>query len=582
MPTFDTLIRGGTLVDGKGHAAYTADIAISDGHIAAIGRGLGSAAQTIDADGLTVTPGWVDIHTHYDAQVTWDPELLQSTWHGVTSAVLGNCGVGFAPAAPDRHDWLIGLMEGVEDIPGVSLRAGMQWQWETFPQYIDALDRMPRTIDIGTQLTHGALRCYVMGERGASNEAASADDLRRMALLIREGMAAGALGFTTSRTAVHIDVDGVPVPGTFADSEELCALAGAVKASGHGLMEMVLTGAAGEDVEGLNRDMRILREVAERSRCPLMYLLAQNNADPGQWRRQLAVSEDAARAGLVITPQVAGRPIPILFSMAGEHPWRFMPSYAEIADLPPAERVRRMAEPGMRARLLAEQDPHDTGFSLLYKSPLLWDTTFVASEPLSYMPDAGSSVAAIARREGRSPWEVAYDRLLENEGNAILVHTLVGYSDGTADAVHEMLRHPLSVLGLSDAGAHCRFICDGGVHTYVLTHWYRDRDVDDPQRLPLEFLVRKLTGDNARLYGLDDRGVLEPGRRADLNLIDMTRLGSGTPYMAYDLPAGQQRMLCRASGYVGTYVRGQCVQANGELTGVRPGRVIRGGAARRG
>jgi N-acyl-D-amino-acid deacylase len=577
MSNYDTLIRGGTLLDGKGHPAYSADIAIKDGNIAAIGRGLGNAAETIDADGLTVTPGWVDIHTHYDAQVTWDPELLQSTWHGVTSAVLGNCGVGFAPARPDRRDWLIGLMEGVEDIPGVSLKAGMKWEWESFPEYLDALDRMPRTIDIGTQMTHGALRCFVMGERGASNEAATDADLAQMAQLIREGMAAGALGFTTSRTAVHIDVNGVPVPGTYANANELTALAGAVRDSGHGLMELVLRGAAGEDTQGLHNDMAMLREVAQRSNCPLMYLLAQNNAEPDQWRSQLEVCEDAARAGLQITPQVAGRPIPILFSMAGEHPWRFMPSYAEIADLPPAERVRRMADPAMRARLLAEKDPNDTGFSMLYKSPILWDTTYVGTEPLNYLPEASASIAAIAAREGRDPWAVAYDLLLENEGNALLVHTLVGYSEGNPSAVHEMLRHPQTVLGLSDAGAHCRFICDGGVHTYLLTHWHRDRDREDPYHLPLEFLVRKLSGDNARLYGLHDRGVLEPGRRADINLIDMTRLGSGSPYMAYDLPAEQPRMLCKATGYVGTYVRGQCVQADGKLTGERPGRVIRGG-----
>ena len=435
---------------------------------------------------------------------------------------------------------------------------------------------MPRTIDIGTQMTHGALRCFVMGERGASNEAANDEDLGQMAALIREGMAAGALGFTSSRTAVHIDVDGNPVPGTFASTDELSALASAVRDSGRGLMELVLRGAAGEDCAGLSNDMNMLREVAQRSKCRLMYLLAQNNTEPDQWRSQLEICEDAARAGLQITPQVAGRPIPILFSMAGEHPWRFMPSYAEIADLPPAERVRRMAEPAMRARLLAEKDPNDTGFSMLYKSPTLWETTYVGTDPLNYLPEADSSIAAIARREGRDPWAVAYDHLLGNEGNALLVHTVVGYSDGNPDAVHEMLRHPLSVLGLSDAGAHCRFICDGGVHTYLLTHWYRDRDPEDPYHLPLEFLVRKLSGDNARLYGLNDRGVLEPGRRADINLIDMTRLGSCSPYMAYDLPAEQPRMLCKATGYVGTYVQGQCVQADGALTGQRPGQLIRG------
>ncbi|MCB1747806.1 MAG: amidohydrolase family protein [Gammaproteobacteria bacterium] len=577
MATFDRIIAGGTIVDGKGHAAYTGDIAIKDGRIAAMGRDLGSAKETVNADGLIVTPGWVDIHTHYDAQVTWDAELLQSSWHGVTSAILGNCGVGFAPARPDRRSWLINLMEGVEDIPGVSLEAGMDWGWESFPEYIDALDRKPHTFDIGTQLTHGALRCYVMGERGAADEPASEADLAEMARLIREGMAAGALGFSTSRTPVHVDVDGVPVPGTHAPAGELIALARAVKDSGHGLMELVLTGAAGEDVPGLDRDMGIMREVAEATRCRLMYLQAQNNGDARQWRRQLAICEQAARDGLEIVPQVAGRPVPIMFCMAGEHPWRFMPSYAEIADLPPAERVRRMADPAMRARLLAEEDPNDAGFSLLYKNPTLWDTTYVAGDPIRYLPDRADSVAEIARRENRSPWEVAYDLLLENEGNAFLLYTVAGYADGNPLAVHEMLRHPLSVLGLSDAGAHCRFVCDGGVHTYVLTAWYRDRDENDPLRLPLEYLVRKLTGDNANVYGLTDRGVLEPGRRADINLIDLGQLGTSVPEMVYDLPAQQPRLLARATGYAGTYVRGELIQANGELTGARPGRVIRGG-----
>jgi N-acyl-D-amino-acid deacylase len=577
MATFDLLIKGGTLVDGKGHLPYTADLGIADGRIAAIGRDLGSARETVAADGLTVTPGWVDIHTHYDAQVTWDPELVQSTWHGVTSVVLGNCGVGFAPARPERRKWLINLMEGVEDIPGVSLEAGMQWQWESFPEYIDALDRLPHAIDIGTQIPHGALRCYVMGERGANNEAATPDDLAAMAALVREGMAAGALGVSSSRTPVHVDVDGVPVPGTFATADELAALGGAVRESGHGLLEMVLAGVAGEDCAALDREMLLMREVAERARCPLMYLLAQQNSDGAQWRRQLAVCEDAARAGYRIIPQVAGRPIPILFSMAGEHPWRFMPSYAEIANLPPAERVRRMADPTMRARLLSERDPYDSGFSLLYKSPTLWDQTFVCSDPIDYLPDPESSIARIAAREGRDPREVAYDRLLERSGQAFLLYIVTGYTDRNPLAVHEMMRHPLAVLGLSDAGAHCRFVCDGGVHTYILTHWSRDLGPEHPLHLPLEFLVRKLTGDNAKLYGLHDRGVLEPGRRADLNLIDMSRLGSAMPEMHYDLPAAQPRLLCRASGYVGTYVTGELVQADGMLTGARPGRVIRGG-----
>jgi N-acyl-D-amino-acid deacylase len=576
MPTFDTLIKGGTLIDGKGHAPFTADIGIKDGNVAAVGRDLGGASETVNADGLLVTPGWVDIHTHYDAQATWDPELAQSSLHGVTSAVFGNCGVGFAPARPDRHKWLINLMEGVEDIPGVALEAGMEWKWESFPEYIDSLDTLPRTIDIGTQMTHGALRAYIMGQRGADNEPATPADSQAMAKLVSEGMAAGALGFTTSRTPIHIDIHGVPVPGTFAAADELIALASAVKQSGHGLMEMVLAGVGGEDCEGLEREMALVRTVAEGSNCRMMYLQVQHNADADQWRRQLAVCEQAARDGYEIIPQVAGRPISVLFSLAGEHPWRFMPSFAEIEHLPVAERIRRMGEPEMRARLLSEEDPNDSGFSLFYKNPTLWDMTYPGGNPINYSPDPTTAISLIAKREGRNPAEVAYDLLLENEGNSILMHAVTGYADRNTNAVREMLTHPLSVFGLSDAGAHCRAICDGGIHTYMLTHWARGFSPDHPEHLSLESLVKKMTGDNARLYGLHDRGVLEPGRRADINLIDLAGLQALMPHMVYDLPANQPRLISGATGYVGTYVKGQKIQENGKFTEARPGRVIRG------
>ncbi len=576
MPGFDRIIRGGSIVDGKGHKPYTADIGIKDGCIAAIGRDLGSATETINADGLTVTPGWVDIHTHYDAQATWDPILHQSTWHGVTSLVMGNCGVGFAPAKPRDRQWLIKLMEGVEDIPGVSLNAGMDWRWESFPEYMDALDAVPRVQDIGTQVPHGALRTYVMGERGANHETATADDLKRMSTLVSEAIAAGALGFSTSRTEIHIDVDGNPVPGTYAGVEELTAIAKAIKSSG-GLMEMVLSGVGGENCEALDKEMELLRQVAEGSNCPMTYLQVQHNADADQWRRQMAVVEQAARDGYRIAPQVAGRPISILFSMAGEHPWQFMPSYKEVADLPVDERIARLRDPAFRARLLAEDDPNETGMSLLYKAPDTWDMTYVAGSPMNYAPNPEDSIAAIARREGRTPQEVAYDALLERDGRALLMYMVTGYASGNVQPVNEMIRHPASVLGLSDAGAHCRFVCDGGVHTFMLSQWSRDCDPDDPLYLPLEFIVQKLSGDNAKLFGLNDRGVLEPGRRADVNLIDLSKLENATPEMHYDLPADQPRLLSKASGYVGTYVKGELVQADGEITDARPGGVIRAG-----
>ncbi|MBL6752289.1 MAG: amidohydrolase family protein [Nevskia sp.] len=575
MTQFDTLIKGGRIVDGSGGKPFTADIAIKDGLIAAIGARPGSAAQVIDADGLTVTPGWVDIHTHYDGQVSWDPVLAQSLGHGVTTAVIGNCGVGFAPAAPERRDWLIGLMEGVEDIPGASLAAGMRWNWESFPQYLDALDATPRSFDIAAQLAHGALRAYVMGERGAANQAATADDIAQMARLTREAMDAGAVGFSSSRTEVHIAVDGRPVPGTYAAEDELIALARAVKDSRRGLLEMVNPGVAGEDVAGLDRDMGVMRRIAAASGCPLLFLLVQHNSDANQWRRQLAVCEEAARAGERIIPQVAGRPVSILFSFEGEHPWRFMPSYQPLQNRPFAERYAALRDPALRARLLAEQDPNNSGFSLIYKNPSLWQHTYAAGAPIDYTPPRSRSIAEIARLSGRSPWETAYDLLLENGGRAFLAHLPVNYADGTPDAVQAMLRHPLSVLGLSDAGAHVRLINDAGMHTYMLTRWVRDAREGDPCHLPIEFMVRKLTAANAELYGFADRGRLAPGLRADINLIDLERLHTQAPRMAYDLPAGMPRLVDRADGYVATLVKGQTVYRHGEDTGARPGRVLR-------
>jgi len=579
MAEFDTLIRGGTVVDGTGAAPRTADVAMVDGKIAAIGQHLGRAREEIDADGLLVTPGWVDIHTHYDGQASWDPVLMPSLRHGVTTAIMGNCGVGFAPARPSQQQWLIGLMEGVEDIPGASLEAGMQWNWESFPQYLDALDATPRAFDLAAMLAHGALRAYVMGERGAANENATGEDIAAMARLTRDAMAARAVGLSSSRTAIHIAVDGRPVPGTFAAEDELAALAGAVKASGHGLVEMVNAGIVGEDLEGLDREMQLMRNVAARSGSAVMFLLLQHNLDPAQWQRQLAVCEAAARDGHRLIPQVSGRPISILFSFEGEHPWRFMPSYQPLRDLPFAERYAALANPEVRARLLADVDPNDTGFSLMYKNPVLWEHTYAAGSPIDYTPPRENSVAEIARRTGRTPQAVAYDLLLQNNGRAILTHFGVNYAEGNANALHAMLRHPLSALGLSDAGAHVRFIADAGMHSYMLTRWVRDTDPQSAHHLPLEYVVHKLSGANADLFGFRDRGRLLPGLRADLNLIDLNRLATAAPAMVYDLPAGMPRLTEQVSGYVGTCVRGQFVTRAGEDTGARPGRILRGGAA---
>ena len=575
MAEFDTILRGGTIVDGSGKPAFTGDLAIRDGVIAAIGKDLGRAAQTVNADGLLVTPGWVDIHTHYDGQATWDPVLTQSLRHGVTTAVMGNCGVGFAPVIPSRRDWLIGLMEGVEDIPGKSLAAGIAWNWESFGEYLDALGATPRSFDVAAQIGHGALRAYAMGERGAANEAATADDIARMAQITREAMEAGAVGFSSSRTKVHIAVDGVPVPGTFAADDELIAIARAVKASGRGLIEIVTAGIAGEDCAGQDRDMDMLRRLAAAAGCPVMFLLLQHNSDAEQWRRLLAATDEAARAGHTLIPQVAGRPISILFCFEGEHPWRFMPSYQAIKDLPFAERYVALSNADMRRRLLSESDPNDSGFSMIYKNPTLWDHTYAAGSPIDYTPPPEQSIAALARRAGKNPWEIAYDLLLENGGRSFLMHTAVGYADGTSDAIHTMLQHPRSAFGLSDAGAHVRFIADAGVHSYMLAHWVRDFGADHQFHLPLEFVVQKLTAKNADLYGFRDRGRLVPGLRADLNLIDLARLKTSAPQMVYDLPADMPRLVDKVEGYIGTWVKGEVVQQSGIDTGARPGTVLR-------
>lgn len=574
----DVVIKGGTIVDGTGKAGYTGDVGFTDGRITGVGKDLGSSRRTIDADGLLVTPAWVDVHTHYDGQVTWDPQLAPSLWHGVGTVVMGNCGVGFAPAAPDRHEWLISLMEGVEDIPSAALTEGIPWGWETFPEYLNVISAMPRTLDIGTQLTHGALRAYVMGERGARNKPANADDIAKMAALTREAILAGALGFSTSRTPIHTANDGEPVPGTYATEAELLAIACAIKEAGRGLLEWVPAGVGGEDLPGLPAEVAMMSRISKASGCAITFLLAQHNADANQWRDQLRICEDAVKDGAKIVPQVFARPVCILFSVQGDNPFQYFPSFAALKNLPLAERVAALSNPDFRRRLLSEDDPNTTGMSLLYKMEIMWERTYPMGSPLSYTPDKNNSIAAIARREGRSPREVAYDLMLEHDGRAFLMYAAAGYTEGTENALYSMLQHPLTALGGSDAGAHVRVICDASIPTYMLTHWVRGHGPGDQYHLPLEFVVKKLTHDGARLFGMYDRGTLEPGMKADINLIDFNRLDLNHPEMLNDLPAGMPRLMQTAKGYAATFVSGVAVQENGRETGARPGKVVRGAA----
>jgi N-acyl-D-aspartate/D-glutamate deacylase len=574
----DVLIKGGTIVDGTGKAAYTGDVGFTGGRVMGVGKDLGAARRTIEANGLLVTPAWVDVHTHYDGQVTWDPQLAPSLWHGVSTVVMGNCGVGFAPAAPDRHEWLINLMEGVEDIPSASMANGIPWGWESFPEYLDVISRMPRTLDVGTQLTHGALRAYVMGERGASNKPANADDIAKMAALTREAILAGALGFSTSRTPIHVGNDGEPVPGTYASEAELLAIARAIKQTGRGLLEWVPSGVGGEDLPGLPTEVEMMSRISKASGCPITFLLIQHNADGNQWCDQLKICEAAAKDGAKVIPQVFARPVCTLFSVVGDNPFQYFPSFQPLKNLPLAERVAALRNPDLRRRLLSENDPNTTGMSLIYKMDIMWERTYPMGYPLSYTPDKNNSIAAIARREGRTPREVAYDLMLEQEGRAFLMYAAAGYADTNEGALHSMIRHPLTALGGSDAGAHVRVICDASVPTYMLTHWVRGHGQGDQYHLPLEFVVKKLTHDGARLFGMYDRGTLEPGMKADINLIDFNRLSLNHPEMVNDLPAGMPRLMQTATGYVATFVSGEAVQENGRETGARPGKVVRGAA----
>jgi N-acyl-D-aspartate/D-glutamate deacylase len=562
----DLVVRGGTVVDGTGRPAFTADVAIDGGRITTVGRAEEGAAETIDADGLIVTPGFVDPHTHYDGQATWDPLLTPSCWHGVTTAVLGNCGVGFAPVQPERREWLVQLMEGVEDIPGTALHEGIRWAWESFPEYLDALGTMPRAIDIAAQLPHGALRAYVMGERGAANEPATAADVAEMARLADAAARAGAVGFSTNRLPSHRAKDGRPVPGTYAADDEMLAIAGAL----HGaVVEIVSSEAMGGVPDGFRRDVDLAERISTTAGAPVTFCLNQVDTAPDQWREVLGWIGAADARGARIVPQVAGRPLGLLLGLTTKHVFAGRPSFEEVAGLPLPALVRALADPERRRRILAEP----VGPGLPTFATRLADKAFALHDPPDYEPEPVTSVGATARRTGRSVEDVYYDLLLEDEGQRLVLFALGGYAYGNAEHVREMLSHPLSVLGLADGGAHVALICDASAPTSVLSYFVRDRTRG--ARLPLELAVQKLTSGPAGLYGFTDRGVLAPGRKADVNVIDFAHLALDPPRVAHDLPTGARRLLQRARGYVATVVAGEVVLADGADTGRRPGRLVR-------
>ena len=569
MADFDLIIRGGMVHDGLGGAPRIVDIAVKDGRIAAMGAVSGSATEVISAAGLIVTPGFVDVHTHYDGQATWENRLAPSSGHGVTSVVMGNCGVGFAPCKPEQRDILVKVMEGVEDVPEVVMTEGLPWNWETFPQYLDALDARSFDVDVAAQLPHSALRVFVMGDRAAGHEPPSADDLSQMRRLTAEAIRAGALGVSTSRNMLHRTKAGELAPSLFSEEDELAALAEGLKDAGRGVFQIIPA-----PMGDARSEFALMRRLAERSGRPLSYTLIQMPAgDPDAWRQSLEALSAAAKDGLQMRAQVAPRPVGMFYGLdLSFHPFAFHPSYKKIAHLPRTERVARMQDPHFRAQLLSEQ-PEDTN-TVNVKTVKSFQYAYVWGEDANYEPELADRIDQRAKAAGLSVEEYAYDLLLANDGKAIFYQPGANYRERNLDAVREMLGHPQSVVGLADGGAHYGMICDASFPTYFLARWARD--ASEAQRIALPQAIAALTSEPATLAGLNDRGRLEVGLKADINVIDLDRLKVHVPSVVYDLPAGGRRMRQLADGYVATIVSGKVTYRNGEHTGELPGRLIRG------
>jgi len=583
---FDCLIKGGTLVDGTGKEGETGDIAIADGVIVEVGgRISGSSKRTIDADGALVTPGWIDLHTHYDGQVSWDTEIAPSSHNGVTTVVMGNCGVGFAPVRKGQEKELIELMEGVEDIPGSALHEGMEWgQWETFPEYLDYLSARQFSLDVGAQIAHGAVRYYAMGERGRLNEDANQADLEMMGTLVTEAIEAGAVGFSTSRTIGHRAMGGEPVPGTFAPEEELLAIASAMGETKKGVFEMIPAGTVGK-LEGLGGERTtqeaehdLMRKFSLASGRPVTFTLVQSpDYDQDLWKKILKMTEEANEQGAQMFPQVSSRPIGFVTGLTGYHAFMRRPTYLrEIAKLPLDEKVRMMQRQEIRETLLSETDiPPDQpgsmeGVAMLFSqaAPIL----FPLEDPVDYEPDMSECLGALAAKSGVTPIEYMYDFLLEEGGTRFA--SISGIDPpARMEVLREMLTHQDTVTGLSDAGAHVTLICDGTMPTTQLTYWTRDRKKGE--QLPIEFVVHKQSARNASLYGFDDRGTLEVGKKADVNVIDYHNLTVSPPVPHHDLPEGGKRLMQPVQGYIATVCAGAVTRHNDEDTGERPGRLVR-------
>lgn len=567
MKMVDLVIRDGLIYDGTGTDPIVADISVDAGLIVEIGQVTSCGREEIDARGFMVTPGWVDIHTHYDGQITWDSRVTPSSTLGVTTVVTGNCGVGFAPVRPQDRDTLIRLMEGVEDIPGAALHEGLSWDWESFPQFMDAIDRLPHDIDVAVQIPHGALRVYAMGKRGANREAATPEEARIMRNLTREAIEAGALGVSTTRTMVHRTVDGDLTPTFGAARNELAAIAQGLADAGWGVFQLV------SDFSSIDEEFQLMRDLTKISGRPLSFSMVQQDQAPDQWRELMLRLDAAVAAGCPIKGQVAGRAIGLMLGLQGSaHPFISRSAFREITDLPLAAKVAAMRDPDFRARLISQapQDSHP----LINSLTGAYHKFFELGDPPNYEPDPKDSLGAKAQKLGINPDELVYEALLANEGRAFLYFPMLNYADGNLDNVRSMLTNPNTLSGLSDGGAHVGLVCDAGLPTFMLTHWCRDRTRGE--KLDLAQVIRWQTKDTAEAVGLSDRGILRPGHLADINVIDFEHLCLRVPYMAYDLPTGARRLMQEAEGYVATIKTGKIISRSGQATGALPGQLVRG------
>ena len=564
---YDLIIKNGTVYDGTGKKPFFADVAIKGNKIAAIGELKDSCKEIIDAKGKIVAPGFVDIHTHYDGQVTWDPYLRPSTYHGVTTVVMGNCGVGFSPCKPEERDWLISLMEGVEDIPGTALHEGINWQWESFPEYLDTLEDKPLAIDVGTQIPHGAVRAYVMGQRGIDREEASQEEIEQMSQIVKEAIEAGAFGFSTSRTEKHRDSSGALTPSITAHKNELVSIAKSLGEIKSGVLQGI------SDFYDFETEFNIFKEMSKTSGRPISITVEQMDQRPDWWHQLLDGIEEAQGEGVNMYGQVPPRATGINMGLTATlNPFTFYPSFYELSKKSLEEKVATMKDAVFKEKLLSEE-PVSIGNPLVDEITQSFNKMFRLGEPANYEPEPDASFEAIAKKQNISPQEVAYDCLLEKEGRALIYHPLFNYLPGNLDYVERMLNHPYSISGLGDAGAHCGAISDASFPTTLIQHWGRDRKRG--KKIPLEKLISMQTLETSRLLGITDRGVLKEGYKADINVIDFENLTLHEPEVLHDLPAGGRRLVQRASGYEYTIVSGQVAFKDGESTGTLNGRLIR-------